>query len=78
MNNNGFDRKGKRGKEIDKKMSAADSARLLVKPRMNLIRWMHDGVYKVVSKRDTTIDRAHIYNPYSNNSISNTYLMQHS
>lgn len=74
MNGTGFDRNGKRGDKNTRAMTAADSARLLIKPRMNLTRWMHNGVYKVVTKRDTTIDRAHIYNPYFNKSISNTYL----
>lgn len=71
---NGFSRDGKIKEDGKDKMSAADSARLLIKPKMDLSRWMHNGVYRKLTKRDTTIDGAHIYDPYFNKSISNTYL----
>lgn len=71
---NGFNRNGQIKEGEKETMSAADSARLLIKPKMDLIRWMHNGVYKKISKRDTTIGGTHIYNPNFNKSISNTYL----
>jgi hypothetical protein len=70
----GGDNKGnKLGQGKDTPMSTADSARLLIKPRMTLWVWEHEGVYKTLSKRDTTIDNAHNYSPVFLKSISNTY-----
>jgi len=62
------------GKGSNENMTAADSARLLIKPVMKLWQWTHDGVYKSYIKRDTSIDRAHSFNPVDNHSISNTRL----
>lgn len=63
----------KLGGDKNKSMTAADSARLLIKPKMILWTWSHDGVYKNLSKRDTTIDYFHIYNMNVQNYISSTY-----
>jgi len=63
----------KLGGDKHESMTAADSARLLIKPKMILWTWSHDGVYKNLSKRDTSIDFSHIYNMKIHNGISNTY-----
>lgn len=72
---NGFGFKNQNKMERPKGMNnTTDSARLKVKPVIIKWKYKHDGVYKYLVPRDTSINQNHNFNPLFQKSISNTYL----